>query len=217
MEAKGAARVLHQRHDALWAGDDKRKCVVCEQVKLLKHFDCIEKTDGKYVLECCWGCLENARRNKALTRKSTSLDNMATALGKAIRRPVAAKNDGPSMAEFATKMMDAMGGMDVAADMVGKLTKQVITNPTTDSRVAIKYMSLITDTLSVLHRNQAEPIDLSQINEEDLLNALMEPAKKLILTDDTFCYQLLSIPEVRRKLLTDMGVDILDVEPTETH
>lgn len=205
--AKG--REIHNRHDPLWVSDEKRRCVICDDIKLLKCFDPLQKTDGLHVLLECNLCIEKSRAAVAIEKQATAQIEVATALSKAFRRPVA-RTEGPALSELATKMFEKMGGMDVVAEELGRVTMDTLRDKKVPAAVQAKYASLIVDMLGTLMRHKDEAVDLSQLTDDDLTDMMMPAAKKLLLTDHAFVCELLSDIEIRRKLLSDMGVDLIE-------
>lgn len=206
---RAPGRVVHHRHDMMYVDEGHRKCIVCDQIKLLKHFDMIECDEGFKVIQECNLCVEKSRAATAIARRASSAEAVAKAMSKAIKRPLVTQ-EGPSLTEYATTIFKEFGGLDVVSKEVARVAKESLTNNRTDPKTAALYTRLITDMLSVLHRNKDEPLDLSQLSEDDLFTVLMEPAKTLILTDKSFVDHLLSDPEIRAMLLKELGVLVVE-------
>lgn len=204
-----SSRDIHTRHDPMWVDESHRKCILCEEIKHIKCFDPLQKTDGLHVLMECNLCVEKSRAAVAIEKQAKSQVEVAHALSKAFRRPVA-KTEGPQLSELANKMFEKMGGMDHVADELSRVTLNALQAKGIPPAVQAKYVSLIVDMLGTLMRHKDEAVDLSQLTEEDLTDMLVPAAKKLLLSDDKFVCELLADIEVRRKLLSDMGVDLIE-------
>lgn len=212
--SRTSGRVVHHRHDMMYVDEEHRRCVVCNEIKLLKHFDMIECDEGYKVIHECNLCVEKSRAATAIAKRASSAEAVAKAMSKAIRRPMATQ-EGPSLTDYATNIFKEFGGSDVVAKEVARVAKESFTNNRSDPKTAATYARLITDMLSVLHRNKDEPLDLSQLSEDDLFTVLMEPAKTLILTDKSFVDHLLADTDVRSLLLKELGVLVVEADGSD--
>lgn len=206
-----SSRVVHHRHDMMYVDEEHRRCIVCNEIKLLKHYDMIECDEGYRVIQECNLCVEKSRAATAIAKRASSAEAVGKAMAKAIRRPLATQ-EGPALAEYSVGIFKEFGGMDTVTKEIARVAKESLQNNKSDPKTAATYARLITDMLSVLHRNKDEPLDLSQLSDDDMFTVLMEPAKTLILTDKSFVDHLLADTDVRSMLLKELGVLVVEAD-----
>ena len=107
------------------------------------------------------------------------------------------------------RLIKAAGGEDAFWDASGESLIEIVKNGDPgDKLTAIRAVMSFTVNTAKL---QGTPVDLSSLSDDDLFMLLLEPAKQLLLENADFRTELLNDPEVRRVLLEDAGVDLIEV------
>lgn len=107
------------------------------------------------------------------------------------------------------RLIKAAGGEDAFWDASGESLIEIVKNGDPgDKLTAIRAVMSFTINTAKL---QGTPVDLSSLSDDDLFMLLLEPAKQLLLENADFRTELLNDPEVRRVLLEDAGVDLIEV------
>jgi len=142
-----------------------------------------------------------------------SKENTATGIIKImetmIKRPVAG-SEGPSLIDFANQFIQHMGGIEETANKTAAVTNEILTSEDSRPKEKLEAVGRITSILSLLHKTKQEPIDISSLDIENLTEDLKKYAKELVLTSKEFREELLADPDVRKIMLLDTGVTVVD-------
>jgi hypothetical protein len=152
------------------------------------------------------------REAKAYIAEVERTEIYATALAKASD----ASRTGGQFAETFDAVCRAAGGREHLAGLIGKTFKNVLTTSSADRalptdisrgiKVAEQFLKA-----AAAEQKMAKPINWRDITEDEQREILTEPARVLLLRDKRFRDELLGNPEVRKALLSEVGVELLEV------
>jgi hypothetical protein len=103
-----------------------------------------------------------------------------------------------------------MGGIEETANKTAAVTNEILTSEDCRPKEKLEAVGRITSILSLLHKTKQEPIDISSLDIENLTEDLKKYAKELVLTSKEFREELLADPDVRKIMLLDTGVTVVD-------
>lgn len=216
---------VHQKSDELYVDEKHRRCPRCSETKSLSHFQPRKNSsqvprrdpEGRVTWLCqtCrgreWEALAIERKAEAEKSRENTTKQLAKILSSATNRTLL-ENAAPTPTGALRTLIKGMGGEEAAWDLAGTCTKEAMTTGSTKEKLsAIK--SLMGFTIQTA-KIQGPPLDLSQLNDDEIFMVLYEPAKQMLLTNPDFRKLLLNDPDVRQILLEDAGVQLLEYEPT---
>lgn len=189
--------------DAMYVSDDCRRCGSCDKIKPIKSF----RQSQKRVSIDCKECLKDSTEVNAIATQASSDDLLATALARATGRR--------TLMEATLKFPDGvksvfthLGGEDAAYKRIAGSMGRALDDENAD--VGRKAAMGLLGIVALAEKQAGDPIDLSELSDEDRMMILMEPAKQLILSSMEFRRLLLNDPEIRGALLSEAGVDVLE-------
>ena len=161
------------------------------------------------IYDRCIKC--RAYENKMYVKKAkeTTATGIIKIMETMIKRPVAG-SEGPSLIDFANQFIHHMGGIEETANKTAAVTNEILTSEDCRPKEKLEAVGRITSILSLLHKTKQEPIDISSLDIENLTEDLKKYAKELVLTSKEFREELLADPDVRKIMLLDTGVTVVD-------
>lgn len=200
-------RIIHgDPDDLLYVNEQLRRCASCDNVKTVRT-EFYYKASLNQVTVDCKSCLDARRRTSLMARESEQVDLLASALAKRTGRR-ALLDACPKSADALKDIVSSISRKGRAWKMVGKAIRIGLVSDDPDQ--ARKSAVALMDFQVRAEKNAGEPIDLSELTEEDRVMILMEPAKQMLLQSAEMRQQLLADPEVRRALLGEAGVEVLE-------
>jgi len=208
------ARIIHgDPDDLLYVNEAMRRCATCEKAKSLDSFQYRTLGSGEQtqVRVCvdCKACIKESRELAKAERSQGGADLLAQALSSATRRRTLLEAS-PRSSDGIRAVIEFLGGEDKAYRLVGRSLKRAMRAENVE--VARKGAATFIDFLLRAEKAGGEPIDLSELTDEDRLMILMEPAKQLLMSSREMRESLLNDPEVRSKILGEAGVKVLTIE-----
>lgn len=200
--------------DLLYVNDAMRRCGTCDKPKPIDSFRYRQITDNnqaaiKISLDCK-ACEGEAKRLALKEREEGGADMLAQALSTATRRRTLLEA-APRSSDGVRAVIEYLGGEKAAYKLVGRSLKRAMKGANVE--VARKGAATFIDFLCRAEKAQGDPIDLSELTDEDRMMILMEPAKQLLMSNQEMRQQLLNDPEIRAKILGEAGVTVLEVQP----
>ncbi len=186
-----------------------------DSVRLLSKF---KQNSGRLFSTICGDCLKIIRDEELFQRQAKTNEELAgraevyaTALSKAAE----VSKSGGQFADTFDAVCQAAGGRQHLAGLIGMTMKTALSASSKDNALptelsrGIKVAELFIKAAAT-EQKTAKPINWRDITEEEQREILMEPAKTLLLRDKRFREELLNSPEVRKALLAEVGVEVLD-------
>lgn len=201
--------------DDFYIDDDTRVCLVCNTPKKLIQFYKRGKpgTKNHKVHMACMSCVRVEEKNSLAKQESDVSSKLVGALSKATGRSAKAAELAPLLSTTLRAMSDSWGGDDETAKKLASITQRAMDSG--DPELALRAVRMMLDSMARSQKMTPDPIDISSLSTDDLRDVLLEPAKQLILEDEQFRAELLNMPDVRRALLGDAGVDVYDADSFE--
>jgi len=190
-----------------------RMCPGCkdgEQWHPLANFSRHQRDERRMIL-----CKECNRKDK-LFQMENGLKDAMTRVTEAITKSSKTKSTRLSHAEVIDLMFDGAGGTERAAKLAGYLLKrQIRIALKPDCARADRTLGVSAASLLLMSSASAEktrpPVDLSEVTQEEWRDILLPCARQLILNDPVFRRELLDITDVRKALLAEADVELLEV------
>ena len=204
----------HDKDDPLFATDRLRLCPHCNPANGPIHDLCMFATNPQgEISTVCKKCLQRIRKEESEGNESEAVVNvMSTALTRAAEE---GRASGHGFGDFFGALCEAAGGRQNLAQMNGRLVRRVLRTSLSkralprDIDRAVKICEQMIKAAAI-EQKTGQPINWRDISEERQRDLLMEPAKLLLLGDRRFREELLSDPEVRKTLLSEVGVELLE-------
>jgi len=212
----------HQKSDEMYVDERLRRCPRCEAVKGLSNFQpkadnsCKPRRDPEgrvtWLCQSCrgeeWKMAKEIKQAELGQAKAQACRELVKAVSSATRR-TQLEEAAPTPGGGMRRLIKAAGGEDAFWDASGESLIDIVKNGEPgDKLTAIRaVMSFSVNTAKL----QGTPVDLSSLSDDDLFMLLLEPARQLLLENADFRTELLNDPEVRRVLLEDAGVDLIEV------
>ena len=169
------------------------------------------RTKENSVLTCCRTCSEVIKQNRIAKRQAAAADDLASTMGKLIRRPLMSV-DLPTYADHARELLNSMGGIDSASKMVGTRYKQILEDDNQRAREWSSVGKQLTDMVANLQKLSPDPLDFSQMSDEEIIALIAPAARQYALSSPDFRRELLNDPEIREALLLEDGVEVIEVD-----
>lgn len=206
--------VFQDKSDDCYIDKEHRRCIAGISATCVNtlpegygHISSFDRRKGGGYKPSCRACCQEYKKQYHL---QAAQNDIATLVSRATRRPLVG-HYGPPIGEYAQAMFARLGGASKVAEMSAEACELILTG---GSRPKDKL-----DTIRVLHdllhKSQepaAPPIDMSQLDEEELADLLKKYAADLLRTDAEFRKSLLNDPEIRGQLLEEVGVTVLEAE-----
>lgn len=208
-------RVQYTRHedgDPLYVMPTTRMCINCpdgDAIHTLRMFKQNAKGEHSTV---CGECLKKIREEEVRSKEALAAETFAIAIDKAAD---IAKRTGNGYADVFNKVSEAGGGKDNLSSLAGRIMERALTDSISDKAIpsqinrGVKVAELYLKAAAV-EQKTTKPIDWRDITEEDQREILLEPAKRLLLSDKKFRREILNDPEVRKALLEVIHVESED-------
>lgn len=208
--------VKHDKSDMLYVDKDHRRCIdgisercVNKSPEGYGHLSKFEKGRHGGYKPLCNACLYAREKERNLTKAQSDI---AALVSRATRKPLVGEY-APPIGAYAKEMFDRLGGPKKVAQMSAEACETILVG---GARPKDKL-----DTIRVLHdlllkaQEPEAPIDMSQIDEDDLVALLSKYAADLLKTDKEFIKNLLNDPAIRKAVLDEVGVTVLEAQESE--
>jgi hypothetical protein len=122
-----------------------------------------------------------------------------------------------SHVEVVDIMMAGAGGAEKAARLAGRILNKAMRlglredAPRPDRALALNAASSILATSATAEKARP-PIDLSDLTQDEWRDIMLPCARQLILSDPVFRRELIDLTDVRKALLAEVNVEVLDLE-----
>lgn len=186
-----------------------------ESVRSLSRF---KQNDKGLFSTICGDCLKEIRDEELFQRQAKSnleLAERAQIYATALSKASEISKSGGQFADTFDAVCRAAGGRETLAGLIGQTMKSALTLSAKDKALpadlarGLKVAELFIKAAAA-EQKMAKPINWRDITEEEQREILTEPAKTLLLRDKRFREELLNSPEVRKALLAEVGVALLD-------
>lgn len=160
----------------------------------------------------CRECLAREEEKEQQADEMQAVNVVTSALAKATR---ARRTEKVSFGDMLPVVCAGIGGVDNAFKLTGKVLGKSLRNglkktaSTGEMNLAVKAAGTLLASAAAADKGK-QPIDLSDLTEEELRDILMEPARQLLLNDEGFRKLLLADTAVREAFLRDCGVTVIE-------
>lgn len=194
--------------DTLWISATERFCATCGKQKHFREFHWDGVPDSSLmVTPDCKLCFKELKTMEQKQKELKTDDALASALARASGRRKLL-DAAPRSADCLNSMIKDMGGFAKVSKRLARAVNRGLRHE--DAEVGLKAANTMIGLVTTSEKLTGDPIDLSELTDEDRVMILMEPAKMLIMQNAEFRQQLLNDPEVRRILLGDAGIQVLE-------
>lgn len=201
----------HRRSDEFWVNEHQRYCVgPCHEVKDLVEFRPwnAKKTDPlRLITDMCMDCRQ--KQVKAIRKQEENKDliesnyaagqammKLAEAVASGTRRKVL-KDACPDPSVLCSEIIKTTGGIEYTGQLIGTVLKDVMESPSVKPLIRVQAAKALMDFMISAKRLEGEPIDVSDLSQADMHEMCMEPARQLLLTDETFRKEILALGDVK--------------------
>lgn len=215
--------IRHEPSDECYVDEFRRRCPRCSDPKELF---CFRPDDDKPRLaleitpfcNVCRAEIKEADRKNdrelktaaALTKNSEAVSELGKLLNNVGKRR-AIQEACPSLIDGINQVMEKAGGTKAFWDLAGEGLIKSLQSESPEIR--LKAVNTAIGFVRDGNKMQGEPVDLSSISDDDLVMLLRPSAKQFLLENAEFRKELLNDPEVRRMFQSDMGIEVLEVQP----
>lgn len=213
--------IKHDRSDECYVDEWTRRCPRCSEPKQLHAF---RPEDGKPrvssdITPLCNVCREAIRiegsveqrelkKVAAIERSADAVQSLGAMLNNVGKRRVI-EEACPSLVDGVRAVMRHLGGEDEFWKLSTTALKECLQSEKHD--IKIKAVSTAFGFVRDGNKMQGDPVDFNDVDDDQLMQLLFEPAKRLLMSSAEFRAELLNDPEVRRMFLSDLNVEVLDV------
>lgn len=204
----------HKKGEPLYVSPTMRMCPGCPDDKNIHNLLEFKRHDHKAEMYSvvCRKCIVRDYEIEQSRTDTESVKTLTAALAKATKRRVA----GPSFADVLDYTCAPLGGTDKAFEMTGQVFHRVMTKAMREEATkddldrAVKVGSTLITSAATCEKTKGPPIDISSLTQDELQMIMAEPARQLILSDAEFRRQLLNDDSIRKALLGDLGVAVVE-------
>ena len=202
----------HTPDNPMYVDETTRFCPHCEQDKRLAAFAKAEQGEAYSIL--CVQCVTKTEVDNALVKKADAQSMLANALSKATGRKLMSEM-APSSAKGARDVLETCGdghggGESGAWKLVGETLKEAMESDDTKMDTKVKAASVVINLVTTAEKNQGEPINTDDLTLDEQIDILWEPARQMVLQSAEFRQQLLNNPDIRKALLLEAGVELVE-------
>lgn len=207
----------HRKGEPLFVSETERLCPFCNKAMPLTDFK-PASVNSHYYSKMCVACLKadlklttQEKKVEAQKEQTKAVATLTDAIAKATKRGLRVASLGEAMnGIYQGRSEDTYNKIGKAFDNV--LTKGAKEDADIETLRLVEKIgaTLLRATAAADKNNLAPTIDWDSLTEDEMREILFEPARALLLKDERFRRQLVNIPDVRRLLLAEVGVEVID-------
>lgn len=206
----------HVEGDSLYVSETLRRCVMCRS-KPVHELSMFKQNSQGNISTICENCLRIVRRSENQNIESDAVGELATAVVAAVGGQ---RRTGHGYGDTLTTVSGPSGGRDKMFTDVGKVMKKTLRRgllkkaTSGDLDRSLKASVELLKAAAIEERTRKPTVSLDEMPEDEIREGLLSAAREMAIADQDFRRMLVNDPEVRKLLLKDLGVDMLEARAT---